>query len=78
MTSLNIIAFIFAIIGAGLSIFQPVISIPSFGAGYNFGGFSFLDILMESPSGSDAYLGALEIIIIALIAIVYGLSLIHI
>ena len=72
MTSLNIIAFIFAIIGAGLSIFQPVISIPSFGAGYNFGGFSFLDILMESPSGSDAYLGALEIIIIALIAIVYG------
>lgn len=72
MTSLNIIAFIFALIGAGLSIFQPVISIPSFGAGYNFGGFSFLDILIESPSGSDAYLGALEIIIVALIAIVYG------
>lgn len=72
MTGLNIIAFVFALIGAGLSIFQPVISIPNFGAGYNFGGFSFLDILMESPSGSDAYLGALEIIIIALIAIVYG------
>ena len=72
MNGLNIIAFVFALIGAGLSIFQPVISIPSFGAGYNFGGFSFLDILMESSSGSDAYLGALEIIIIALIAIVYG------
>ena len=46
MIGLNIIAFIFALVGAGLSIFQLVISIPSFGAGYNFGGFSFLDILM--------------------------------
>lgn len=70
---MNIAAFIFALVGAGLSIFQPVISIPNFGSGYSLGGFSFLDILTESSSGSDAYLGALEIIIIALIACVYGL-----
>lgn len=74
MTGFNIAAFVFALIGAGLSLFQPVISIPNFGTGYNFGGISFVDILTGFSSNNDVYFSALEILVIAAIACFYGFA----